>query len=124
MYSVKDLYEGIYKEVGVPIVFDYHHHKFCTGGMSEKEALEMAISTWPKGITPVVHYSESRSKEQEDEKIRPQAHSDYVYDFIDNYGNDIDVMIEAKHKELAVDKYKSIHLVDHYGDLPSPRAYL
>ena len=124
MYSVKDLYEGIYKEVGVPIVFDYHHHKFCTGGMSEKEALEMAISTWPKGITPVVHYSESRSKEQEDEKIRPQAHSDYVYDFIDNYGNDIDVMIEAKHKELAVDKYKSIHLVDHYGDVPSPRAYL
>ena len=124
MYSVKDLYEGIYKEVGVPIVFDYHHHKFCTGDMSEQEALEMAISTWPKGITPVVHYSESRSKEQEDSKIRPQAHSDYVYDFIDNYGNDIDVMIEAKHKELAVDKYKSIHLVDHYGDLPSPRAYL
>ena len=25
MYSVRDLYEGIYKEVGVPIVFDYHH---------------------------------------------------------------------------------------------------
>ena len=124
MYSVRDLYEGIYKEVGVPIVFDYHHHKFCTGDLSEQEALEMAISTWPKDITPVVHYSESRSKEQEDSKIRPQAHSDYVYDFIDSYGHNIDIMIEAKRKELAVDKYKSIHLVDHYGDLPSPRAYL
>jgi len=33
-------------------------------------------------------------------------------------------MIEAKHKELAVEKYKSIHLVDHYGDLPSPKAYV
>jgi UV DNA damage endonuclease len=76
--------------------------------MSEKEALEMAISTWPKDITPVVHYSESRSEEQLDESIRPQAHSDYVYDFIDSYGNDIDVMIEAKHKELAVDKYKDL----------------
>ena len=56
----------------------------------EREALEMAISTWPKGITPVVHYSESRSTEQLDESIRPQAHSDYVYDYIDNYGHDID----------------------------------
>ena len=82
------------------------------------------MSTWPEGIIPVVHYSESRSKERLDESIRPQAHSDYVYDYIDNYGNDIDVMIEAKHKELAVDKYKSIHLVDHYNDIPSPRAYI
>ena len=124
MYSVKDLYYGIYKQCGVPIVFDYHHHKFCTGGLSEQEALEMAMSTWPKGITPVVHYSESRSKERLDESIRPQAHSDYVYDYIDTYGNDVDIMIEAKHKELAVDKYKSIHLVDHYGDLPNPKAYV
>ena len=124
MYSVKDLYYGIYKQCGVPIVFDYHHHRFCDGGMSEKEALEMAISTWPKDIVPVVHYSESRSTEQLDESIRPQAHSDYVYDYIDNYGHDIDVMIEAKHKELAVTKYKSIHLTDHYNDIPSPRAYL
>ena len=108
MYSVKDLYYGIYKQCGVPIVFDYHHHRFCDGGLSEKEALEMAISTWPKDITPVVHYSESRSKERLDESIRPQAHSDYVYDYIDSYGNDIDVMIEAKHKELAVDKYKNL----------------
>ena len=76
--------------------------------VNEQEALEMAISTWPKDITPVVHYSESRSKERLDESIRPQAHSDYVYDYIDNYGNDIDVMIEAKHKELAVDKYKDL----------------
>ena len=124
MYSVRDLYEGIYKEVGVPIVFDYHHHKFCTGDLSEQEALEMAMSTWPKGITPVVHYSESRSKEQLDEKIRPQAHSDYVYDFIDTYGNEVDVMIEAKHKELAVDKYKSLHLTDHYSNLPATRSYV
>jgi len=51
MYSVKDLYYGIYKQCGVPIVFDYHHHRFCDGGMSEREALEMAISTWPKDIT-------------------------------------------------------------------------
>ena len=110
MYSVKELYDGVYKRIGIPIVFDYHHHRFCDGGLSEKEALELAISTWPEDIVPVVHYSESRSKERLDESIRPQAHSDYVYDYIDNYGHDIDIMIEAKHKELAVQKYKELHL--------------
>jgi UV DNA damage endonuclease len=110
MYSVKELYDGIYKRIGIPIVFDYHHHRFCDGGLSEKEALELAISTWPEDIVPVVHYSESRSIEQADEKIRPQAHSDYVYDYIDTYGNTIDIMIEAKRKELAVQKYKELHM--------------
>ena len=108
MYSVKDLYEGIYKKIGIPIVFDYHHHQFCTGGMSEQEALEMALSTWGD-IKPVTHYSESRRDEQKDETIRVQAHSDYVYDKIEMYGNDFDIMVEAKAKELAVDRYLKIH---------------
>jgi len=109
MYSVVDLYEGVYKVIGIPIVFDYHHHAFCTGGLSEEDALEVAISTWPTDIIPVVHYSESRQREQEDSKIRPQAHSDYVIDYIDTYGNRVDIMVEAKAKELAVLKYKEIH---------------
>jgi UV DNA damage endonuclease len=109
MYSVKELYNGIHNIIGVPIVFDYHHHRFCDGGLGEQEALELAISTWPKGIKPVVHYSESRSKERLDEKIKPQAHSDYVLEKINTYGHDVDIMIEAKHKELAVDKYLELH---------------
>ena len=108
MYSVVDLYEGVYKVIGIPIVFDYHHHAFCTGGLSEEDALEVAISTWVD-VVPVVHYSESRSREQEDPKIRPQAHSDYVIDYIDTYGNKVDIMVEAKAKELAVFKYKKLH---------------
>ena len=108
MYSVKDLYEGVYCKIGIPIVFDYHHHRFCNGGLSEEDALEVAISTW-NNIVPVVHYSESRNIEQEDNKIRPQAHSDYVYDYINTYNNRVDIMVEAKAKELAVLKYKEIH---------------
>ena len=108
MYSVVDLYEGVYCKIGIPIVFDYHHHRFCTGGLTEEDALEVAISTW-NNITPVVHYSESRNIEQEDDKIKPQAHSDYVYDYIDTYNNRVDIMVEAKAKELAVLKYKEIH---------------
>ena len=109
MYSVKDLYYGVYEHIGIPIVFDYHHHKFQTGDMTEQEALELAISTWPKGITPATHYSESRRDEQEDMSIRVQAHSDYVLNKIETYGNKIDVMIEAKAKELAVEKYIKLH---------------
>ena len=108
MYSVVDLYEGVYCKIGIPIVFDYHHHRFNTGGLSEEDALEVAISTWVD-VVPVVHYSESRSIEQEDDKIRPQAHSDYVYDYIDTYRNEVDIMVEAKAKELAVLKYKEVH---------------
>ena len=108
MYSVVDLYEGVYKVIGIPIVFDYHHHRFNTGGLTEEDALEVAISTWGD-VVPVVHYSESRNIEQENDKIRPQAHSDYVYDYIDTYGNRVDIMVEAKHKELAVLKYKEVH---------------
>ena len=110
MYSVKDLMY-IHERIGIPIVFDYHHHKFCTGDLSEQEALELAMSTWPDDIVPVVHYSESRSIEQLDEKIKPQAHSDYVLDYIDTYGHNVDIMVEAKHKELAVNKYKELHNV-------------
>ena len=108
MYSVVDLYEGVYCKIGIPIVFDYHHHRFNTGGLSEEDALEVAISTWGD-VIPVVHYSESRNIEQEDDKIRPQAHSDYVYDYIDTYDNRVDIMVEAKAKELAVLKYKEVH---------------
>ena len=109
MYSVKELYHGVYNVIGVPIVFDYHHHRFCNGGLGEQEALELAISTWPEGITPATHYSESRREEQGDDTIRVQAHSDYIYDKINTYGNDIDIMVEAKRKELAVQKYLEIH---------------
>tara|TARA_Y100000996_G_scaffold96971_1_gene69459 strand:+ start:14 stop:961 length:948 start_codon:yes stop_codon:yes gene_type:complete len=108
LYSVKDLYNGVYKKIKIPIVFDYHHHRFCDGNMSEKEALELAISTW-NGIKPVVHYSESRSEEKKDNTIKPQAHSDYVYQKINTYGNIIDIMVEAKYKELAVIEYLKKH---------------
>ena len=101
LYSTLELYEGVYKRTGIPIVFDYHHHSFCTGDLSEEEALKVAISTWGD-IKPVVHYSESRAIEYKNPKIRPHAHSDYVNGPINDYGCDLDVMIEAKAKELAL----------------------
>ena len=107
LYSVKELYEMIYKEIGIPIVFDYHHHKFCTGGQTEQEALALAVSTWGD-IKPVVHYSESRAEEQGDSKIRPQAHSDYIQNKILTYGQKVDIMVEAKAKELSILEHRKL----------------
>ena len=105
LYSTLELYEGVYKRIGIPIVFDYHHHMLHPGGQSEQEALELALSTWGD-IKPVVHYAESRSLEHNNPKIKPQAHSDLVYNTLNDYGNEFDIMIEAKHKELALLRYR------------------
>ena len=100
MYSVKDLMQ-IHNTIGIPIVFDYHHHKFCTGDLLEEDALRLATSTWGT-VTPVVHYSESKALHENDSKIKPQAHSDYIDILPNTYGLDVDIMLETKQKELAL----------------------
>ena len=66
----------------------------------------MAISTWPEGITPVVHYSESKALHESNHKLKPQAHSDYIDNTPNTYGNKVDVMVESKAKELTVQSYQ------------------
>lgn len=109
MYAVTDLYDLIYQKVGIPIVFDYHHHTFNDGGLSAEEALKLAMSTW-KDITPVVHYSESKSLHENDTTINPRAHSVLVSNYIDTFGLDVDIMIEAKGKELALLNYLDLYI--------------
>ena len=108
MYSTKDLYE-VYERLGVPIVFDYHHHKFCTGGQTEEEALKLAASTWGD-VTPQCHFSESKAL-NEGLDVKPQAHSDYILNRVNDYGLNLDVVFEAKAKEQAILKYREL-----YGD--------
>ena len=108
LYSTHELYDGVFKKIGIPIVFDYHHHKFRNDGESEEDALLFASDTWGD-IKPVVHYSESRRDEVGDMKIKENAHSDFIYNYFSDYGLDLDVMIEAKAKEKALIKYKELH---------------
>lgn len=105
MYSVKDLYDGIFNRVGVPITFDYHHHRFNSGDLTEQEAFELAMSTWlSQDVRPLFHYSSCR-RSFEDFDCKAQAHADYIYERINTYGYSVDIELEAKAKELALIQY-------------------
>lgn len=47
-------YDVVCWAAGVPITFDFHHHRFCKGGLTEEQAFKAAIATWPKGVRPQV----------------------------------------------------------------------
>ena len=100
LYTVEDLYSMVHSRIGIPIVFDYHHHRLLPGNQTEEEALTMALSTWGN-VKPVVHYSESR-REEHNSDCKPQAHSDYITKIPNTYGNNVDIMVEAKAKELSI----------------------
>ena len=131
MWSVQMLYDYFYTVIGIPITFDYFHHTFHTDGLTEEEALRLAATTWPEGITQCTHYSESRREEKRKtlmdmcdnnnidfddlddwptfsklkkdyDKVRATAHADYCKKPINTYGLDIDIMLEAKAKEHAL----------------------
>ena len=101
-YSVWELFEGIHQKIGIPITFDYHHHRFNDSGLPECDALVLAASTWP--VKPLVHYS-SCKKTFEDQKSNPRAHADWIYEKINTYGLHLDIELEAKAKELALLDY-------------------
>lgn len=106
LYSAADLYNGLYLTAGVPITFDFFHHQCHPGELSEAEALEYCIETWPKGINPLTHFSSSK-KIHEDVTAKTQAHAEFLYSKINTHGFTIDVEIEAKAKELALIEYRN-----------------
>lgn len=110
-YTVEDLYNGIYNQINIPITFDYHHHRCSGGNLSQQQALLMASKTWPNGINQLCHYSSSK-KIHEDSSVNIQAHADYIYEYINTYGKNLDIEIEAKAKELAVQKYTKQKIFD------------
>jgi UV DNA damage endonuclease len=107
---------------GLRVVWDVlHHHCNDPDGLSDREALALALDTWPDGVTPKIHYSSPRL-DLDERKVRrgrrverrlvlPQlrAHADLVDPigferFIRDVAGerDFDVMLEAKAKDLAL----------------------
>lgn len=103
MFSVNMLYEGVYKNINIPIVYDQHHWECGPKDQLQQDAFETAYLTWNK-IKPVCHLSNSK-KDYEDNSVVITAHSDYIYKPFNNYNLDVDVVVEAKMKEQAVLNY-------------------
>jgi UV DNA damage endonuclease len=112
LWSVPELVESVHDEIGIPVVYDELHHQFTDRGLSYREALELAVDTWPDDIRPIMHYSEARRLHEADPSISPRNHSDFVAGPIQTHGKDVDVMIEAKMKDQAVLEYRQQHRSD------------
>jgi UV DNA damage endonuclease len=101
LFSVKSLIP-LRELCGVPVVFDYFHHSLHPDGWSEEEAFLAAYETWD--VRPIFHFSASR-REFEEATAKKEAHSDWVYGNIPNYGKEVDIMLETKMKERSLLKY-------------------
>ena len=73
--------------------------------MTQEEALKLASTTWPKGITQLVHYSSCQMIHEDETQTNKRAHADYIYEHIETYGMSLDIELEAKAKELALQQY-------------------
>ncbi len=106
LYSTKMLVEGVSNRVGVPVVFDSHHHELGPQDLDYHDAFYLARQTWlDRGVKQQAHHSNSR-KHYEDASVSPVAHSDWYYTPFENYGQSVDVVLECKKKELALFKYQ------------------
>ncbi len=100
-YTPADLLP-ICKAEGVPLVYDVHHHRCNPDGMSVEQATKKALATWNR--EPLFHIS---SPIQGWDGPHPERHHDFieVKDFPEFWRRKkITVEIEAKAKELAVEK--------------------
>ncbi len=102
-YSPADLLP-LCREMGIPLVYDVHHHRCLPDGMTIEKATEAALFTWNR--EPLFHLS-SPLHGWNGPDIR--KHHDYIDpgDFPGNWlPMDLTVEVEAKAKELAVLKLK------------------
>ncbi len=121
-YDVADVLE-LHRRTGAPVVFDWHHH-LCNPAArlaDPSEALAAACATWPAGVRPKVHVSSPRTelrpvqrrraggRGKETRLVPPllDQHADFVSPWdvqrvLRAAPGPLDVMIEAKAKDLAV----------------------
>ena len=130
---------GVARQIGRPVVWDLlHHHCHDPDGIAEREALELALRTWPAGVTPKIHYSSPRTVVEERRRrvgrrvertiVLPplRAHADLIdpigfQRFLTDTaeGLDFDVMLEAKAKDLAL-----LRLREELARLPQSRPLI
>jgi UV DNA damage endonuclease len=99
-WSARLLLLHVHHRTGVPITFDYLHHKCHPDGLSEGDALALCHASWGETV-PLFHYSESR------EGDNPRAHADYPSFYPETYDLDFDLDFEFKMKDKAISLHES-----------------
>lgn len=92
VWSVKNLHKFYYQRANIPVTFDNLHHSFCHHGVPEREAFDLAYSTW--NTTPVFHYSEGIDG--------TRKHADYALHTPPQYNDEVFWDVELKSKDLAI----------------------
>ena len=94
-------------ELGIPMVYDVHHHRCLADNLSIDEATLHCIESWKvSGREPYFHISSPRDGY---DSHTPRPHADFIFaeDFPRQWLDiDMTVDVEAKAKELAVLKLK------------------
>jgi UV DNA damage endonuclease len=113
---------ALHRRTGLRVVWDIlHHHCNDPDGIPDREALELALTTWPAGVTPKIHFSSPKTAMEEKRRrvgrrvetswVLPQlrAHADMIDPIAFEHflretaaGLELDVMLEAKAKDLAL----------------------
>ncbi len=103
-YSAQQILE-VCRAASVPMVFDAHHH-VCREKLSSYEDesvahfLDAARETWPRPEWQLVHISNGRTA------FNDRHHSDFVTEMPSSYARAPWIEVEAKQKELAIEKLR------------------
>ena len=105
-YNVIDLLH-VHMKTSIPIVWDSHHHVFNDGCLSMEDAYAAVSETWPKGIKPLQHISNTDPKNVDGNFMDRRKHSDMIHYVPDVQlkglrDDTVDVEVEAKLKNVAV----------------------
>ena len=112
-FSIEDCLE-ISEKVHVPVVFDTHHYtcynilhpttsEFTNTIKPAEEYIARILATWTRRhLKPKFHVSEQGSGKCGHHSDYIEEIPEYLLEIPEKYGIEIDIMIEAKKKELAI----------------------
>lgn len=104
VYSADDVLK-LCQTLNIPMVLDIHHHRCYNEGIELQPLLESIFKTWDQNPwPPKVHISSPKEFDTD------RRHSDYIeiedllrfIELVQPLNQDLDIMIEAKQKDLAL----------------------